>query len=298
MADDTSIDRTKVTFSQAEGLEPLPASLALGKLSPEARSLIWSAVYNDLNKQSEYINDVYLGGNHYISGKWVNILRDKHVGKDFNPVDEFGTDFTFHKKRLKCLIMEGEFNKVFDFLIFVMRHSNCPYEFSEKIQWALTESRSAYRVIVDGPTIIPNATPEEGEAISAAFALTQETGFNGARTHLLGAADALNIGDSAGCVRESIHAVESVAKRLNEDASTELGPALKELEGKIKLHGALKSGFLSIYGYTSDKDGIRHAMLDDQVSVDSVDATFMLGACASFVTYLINKAQKVGIAVD
>ena len=57
----------------------------------------------------------------------------------------------------------------------------------------------------------------------------------------------------------------------------------------------LKAGFSKIYGYTSDKDGIRHALLGGDADVDVVDATFMLGACASFVTYLINKARRSGL---
>jgi hypothetical protein len=35
----------------------------------------------------------------------------------------------------------------------------------------------------------------------------------------------------------------------------ELKDALAALEGKVALHGALKKGFLSIYGYTSAADG-------------------------------------------
>ena len=58
------------------------------------------------------------------------------------------------------------------------------------------------------------------------------------------------------------------------------------------MHGALKKGFLSIYGYTSDEQGIRHPLLDTQAAkVDEADALFMIGACAAFVSYLINKAR-------
>jgi hypothetical protein len=71
--------------------------------------------------------------------------------------------------------------------------------------------------------------------------------------------------------------------------------ALAKLESKVKMHGALKSGFSSIYGFTSDEKGIRHALLEaDAPAVDETDALFMIGACAAFVSYLINKARNAG----
>jgi hypothetical protein len=58
----------------------------------------------------------------------------------------------------------------------------------------------------------------------------------------------------------------------------------------------MKSGFGSLYGYTSDSQGIRHALLDkDAPDVDEADALFMIGACAAFVSYLVNKGRAAGL---
>jgi hypothetical protein len=54
----------------------------------------------------------------------------------------------------------------------------------------------------------------------------------------------------------------------------------------------------SIYGFTSDQNGIRHALLDAEAKVDETHALFMIGACAAFVSYLINKARAAGILVS
>jgi hypothetical protein len=60
----------------------------------------------------------------------------------------------------------------------------------------------------------------------------------------------------------------------------------------------MKQGFNSLYGYTSDEQGIRHPMLDDgTANVDETDAIFMIGACAAFISYLINKARIAGISL-
>jgi hypothetical protein len=95
-------------------------------------------------------------------------------------------------------------------------------------------------------------------------------------------------------VRDSIHAVESVARTLW--PTNKLSDALNQLERSAPIHGALKNGFLSIYGYTSNEQGIRHPLLDARsAKVDEADALFMIGACAAFVSYLINKARSAGL---
>lgn len=86
----------------------------------------------------------------------------------------------------------------------------------------------------------------------------------------------------------------SVAKTL--EPSAELSKALAKLEGSASIHGGLKKAFLAIYGYTSDEKGIRHALIDDaNAKVDEADALFMIGACAAFVSYLINKSRSAGL---
>jgi hypothetical protein len=58
----------------------------------------------------------------------------------------------------------------------------------------------------------------------------------------------------------------------------------------------MKRGFAALYGYTSDAQGIRHAHLNEpSASPDETDALFMIGACAAFVSYLINKARSAGL---
>jgi hypothetical protein len=69
-----------------------------------------------------------------------------------------------------------------------------------------------------------------------------------------------------------------------------------KLEKSVRIHPALGKGFGSLYGFTSDEKGIRHALLDEPVAqVDEADALYMLGSCAAFVSYLINKARQVGL---
>ena len=64
--------------------------------------------------------------------------------------------------------------------------------------------------------------------------------------------------------------------------ANKLREALDQLEHVTTLHGALKKSFLSIYGYTSDEQGIRHPLIDaDAAKFDETDALFMIGACGN-----------------
>ena len=88
------------------------------------------------------------------------------------------------------------------------------------------------------------------------------------------------------------HAVEAAALRLAPETNT-LGGALTELERNRGLNGGLKRAFGQLYGYTSDAEGIRHAMVfENKANVDEADALFMFGACASFVAYLLSRQQE------
>ena len=68
-----------------------------------------------------------------------------------------------------------------------------------------------------------------------------------------------------------------------------LGALLQEFQAKTGLHSSLKAAFSKLYGYTSDADGIRHGLMDDD-KTDFHDAKFMLVACSAFINYINGKS--------
>ena len=102
--------------------------------------------------------------------------------------------------------------------------------------------------------------------------------------------------DFRNSIKESISAIESLCKIICNKPNATLGEALKiiEKDGIVELHPALKEAYLKIYGYASDKDGIRHAMLDKS-TVDLDDAKYMLVSSCAFINYLIAKSIKANI---
>ena len=208
--------------------------------------------------------------------------------------DDFANDAKRLIKETRDVFDNGNYVAIFGWLEFVLKHPACPTKVADDIDGILRFCRAAYRV-AERKVICPIASDTEHASLVKAFADLAATQFNGARAHLGKAASHLTAGAYADSVRESIHAVEAVGRTLDPTADV-LSKALGKLEQNISIHPAMKKGFTSLYAYTSDEKGIRHALLDDSTAkVDETDALFMFGACAAFVSYLINKARSNGL---
>jgi hypothetical protein len=284
MNDDPYADRRRLTFEQAEGVEPLPRQMQPRELSQELRAVLWAHIYESMLCDQVLIDD-------YIDPEWQNILYNAWIVWDREPADEYrGKDLVAY---VKTIIMKQTYVRVLGFIQIVLRHSSCPPGLSNAVNQVLEQCRSAYRVL-DKTTIVPIASDHDADTVQRAFSDLEKQELHGARKHLRSAGSHLTSGDYAASIRESIHAVESVVCLLSD--SSDLKKAMNKLGDVAPIHGALKNGFLAIYGYTSDERGIRHSLLDQrEAPVDEADALFMLGACAAFVSYLINKARNAGL---
>ncbi len=99
-----------------------------------------------------------------------------------------------------------------------------------------------------------------------------------------------NAPDYENSIKESISAVEALCEILTSITGKEasLGKMLKKLEENgVKIHSGLKAAFNSLYGYTSDANGIRHAGNIGGPSSTFEEAKFMLVSCSAFVNYLL-----------
>lgn len=96
--------------------------------------------------------------------------------------------------------------------------------------------------------------------------------------------------DYENSIKESISAVEAICEILTGIKGKEatLGKMLKKIEESgIAIHAGLKSAFNTLYGYTSDANGIRHAGDIGGKSSTFEEAKFMLVSCSAFINYLI-----------
>lgn len=285
MAGDNAPDPRMLTFSQAQGYEPLPQPLALEEISHEARVRLWSLLHVYAS------SDGWAGL--WLKHPWGDMLADVHVELFMETIDTYIPNDNYLLSLEDRVLDQPKFNRIFDFFLKIMRDPRCPGEFITAVAKIFEECRLAYFVDTSHPvTIFPAVSQQEGEALHKTMHELASAGLRAADGHLRKAAEFINQGNWPGSIHQSISAVESVARQLDPDAARTLGPALKSLEKHDALHPALKEGFLKIYGYTSDEPGIRHALLDSgQAKVGQDEAVFMLGACASFASYLWRKHQ-------
>lgn len=286
---DSYQERKRLTFEQAEGAEPLPTQLQLKEVSQELRALLWEVVYKSIAPSPPPV------GRPVLSHPWDKIYYQKHVFRDHKPADEFRNETKKLIDELKIIFFQKYYYlEILGFVQWLLRESACPSGLADQVEGAFRRSRAAYAVF-EGDTIIPVGSDAERDTLARAFADVASSEFHGARTHLRNAGSELTAGNYPESIRESIHAVESVARVLEPGTKT-LGPALGKLERSVRIHPALRIGFDKLYSFANDESGIRHALLDEPVAqVDETDALYMLGSCAAFVSYLINKARGSGL---
>ncbi len=159
----------------------------------------------------------------------------------------------------------------------------------------LERELSGYR-FVQG-VLVPISDPAEVLAIEQASQAAAKAGLQGAHEHIATALGLLGrkpTPDFRNSIKESISAVEAVVNSVSGGKAAGVADAVDALAAKAEIHGALKAAIKQLYGYTSDADGIRHAIME-QANVGFDEAKFMLVACAAFVNFFVSKASKAGL---
>ncbi|MBY5759565.1 hypothetical protein HFO07_23380 [Rhizobium leguminosarum] len=270
--------RKSITFEQAMGIDPLPAQLKLNEVSPVLKSRLWAVIHSQIEKSHGYSSS-------YLNDPMKRVARRYMIERANVLIDEWDNDaYTLIKLWKKHFAPQSTFSDVLGFTEWFVRALRNP-EVSNFVANILIFERAAYR-LEDGD-IIPVASREEGEAIVQAIQLANSSGLDGVRSHITKASTALTAGDFASSVRESIHAVEAVVfNKTGETASFK--DSLKTLNKAQPMHEAFQTALVKLYGYTSNEQGVRHSLFDKgDANVTEKDALFMLGVCASFVTYLL-----------
>jgi len=176
-----------------------------------------------------------------------------------------------------------EWYEAYDFIEFVATFYIKDKKIEMYLNKVLEREMSAFRII--SGTITDIIDQQEIEMIQKALTDDQ---YSAVTAHLKRAfelySDRENP-DYRNSIKESISAVESLAKIITGSEKATLSDVLKVLEKDKKIHGALQKGFSSLYGYTSDEDGVRHAMLNEP-NLSAADAKYFMLSCTSFVNYL------------
>ena len=276
-------------FSERIGAVEAQSVMQLSSMTDAMRNSIWN-----------FLHSIYTEGD---AGWWDPA---EALSRWFFklPVDELPAYNIRRREWIKGKFYGLEWHQAYDFVEFIATYQGArEYTHFSKRQMHQIFNRlfeaelSGYRFL--GGELVPISNGAEVEAIEAAISLAATSGLAGAETHLKAALHLLGTrptADYRNAVKESISAVESVAKQLSKNESQGISGALEELARRVPIHGALKSAFVKLYGYTSDADGIRHAILDEP-NVGFDEAKYMVVSCSAFVRYLATKANAVQLSL-
>jgi len=246
------------------------------------RNQLWSVIYLGFfeinNEQSLVATNDYLGVKNFGVFLYLSFFK--------KPIDNLPNSFEKFVYEIRDYFFRCKWFEVYDFLEFVLDFANGQNylkNIEKRINIVLESELSTYRFIDGVCTDI--TTENEIDEVKEAL----EVGpFEGAQNHLKRALELLydrEKPDYRNSIKESISAVESVARSITNKPKATLGDLLPYLEKQHNLHPALKEAFSRLYGYTSDEGGIRHAMMES-TGLKAADARFFLISCSAFINYL------------
>jgi len=196
-------------------------------------------------------------------------------------------------KQIRNYFFTCQWYEVYDFMEFVegIRSSFFLASKTQEFSEVLAGELSAYRFV--GGKLAPISSEQENRTIERAIAQTSDA-YSPTSEHLRQAVTLLArkpTPDYRNSIKESISAVEAICAVITGDPKATLEQALKVIDSQAPLHSALRSAFEKLYGYTSDAEGIRHALLEEN-RLEQEDAIFMLVTCSAFVSYVIAKRAR------
>jgi hypothetical protein len=271
-------------FSERQGYKPIRDQIQKESVDKQTRTLLWNylkiALWDEWEPyrygwttHSEHVNQLMRRmWVHYFDASLDNL-------REFDPYEANGAYGI-----IKRHFADGKWFEVYDFLEFVVQNwaGDGADEIATGINTILEKQLCAFRFV--GRQIAPITDERELEAVDQAASNAPDT----VRRHISRAVELLSdrsAPDYRNSVKEAISAIEALCQTVTGDKKGTLGKLLGKIEG---LHPAFKSALSNMYGFTSDAEGIRHALLDES-TLTFTDAKFFLVQAAAFVNYISGK---------
>jgi len=280
-------------FSQKIGKSSIREKIQVESIDTKLENRLWNTILND------FFDKISDSSTHLRESDRAQICLI--IWKEFfgNRADEISSQsdgeiyVTGVIKFIKEWFFQSEWFEKYDLIEFLSEIDSGALNigFCEECNDALKREMAGYRIVDE---CIVQITAEE-EIVEIEEALESSSRWDPVNTHLRTSIEYFSNRenpDYRNTIKEAISAVEALCVIITGDKKAKLGQALSNIEKKFKIHGALKNAFSSLYGYSSDSGGIRHSLLEDDISVSFEDAKFMLVSCSAFINYLKVKIEK------
>jgi hypothetical protein len=283
-------------FSKKYGYKTVKSALQTEAIDNDLRNTLWNACCIKF-------------WNYFVDGMIENAPRDYQnlvVSIWLNyfklPIDTIPDTAFEIKKYIRNYFVSCPWYEVYDFIQYLANYEFHDLIVSRKSENFIELCNSIMEQEVGGYRFIAKAiTPitDKHEVAEIEKALKSSGDNDPVVIHLKTALNLLSdrkSPDHRNSIKESISAVEAICNKITGKKNPTLADALKTIGAKIEIHGALKDSFIKLYGYTSDAEGIRHALIEAP-TLDAEDAKFMLISCSAFINYLKVKSSKAGIKI-
>jgi hypothetical protein len=277
-------------FSQRHGHSPVKNAIQIDSMDDALRNSLWNVlqvvVWDSHKSGSSYSYTSHSNLFDLLRAYWRDYFK--------TPVDQIPQYIQDSVKILRDYFFQCSWYEAYDFIEFSSQLLGKSREkFISLCNKVLEREVSGYRLI--DCKITPITSPVELQAVEESIANT--AGNVGANTHLRRALELLSDRqnpDYRNSIKESISAVESVVQAIAGDSSATLGAALKAISEQTPIHPALNKSLSSLYGYTSDSGGIRHALLDEP----NLDFGVFADQCGCNLTFSGSGGRKLAMILS
>ena len=256
-------------------------------ISDELRNRIWNLFFRQ---------EIQAGGlaskrlSQALNGE--STLEEKIIDRMGFLIDSTAKDLTAEAQLKSNILRYFSWFEIYDFidihLSFLAEDDRAKR--IEQYNKLLEQEKAGYRIVAG--EVAPITNESEIRSIEQAASTPYQSVNQHIKKALALYAD-IKAPDYENSVKESISAVEAMCCIITGKDAT-LNKAIEKLKKNgVHIHPALEKAFISLYAYTCDEKGIRHAGIDF-VNAPSEDAKYMLVSCSAFVNYLIEKWSKAG----
>jgi hypothetical protein len=265
----------KLLFSQRHGYTPIKMDIQLESMDDDLRRNLWDWV------------SISLGVDQKKRDMAIHTQLFKRPLDELNHYSHAPDSFSF-RSTLRSYYDAAQWYQIYDLIELSLEHSSDFFreKYIEPFNQILENNLAGYRYI-EG-RITPITSPAQIATIEQAFDDVAPVNFAPVHQHLKKALDFYSNRhkpDYANSVRESVTALESLVKLITGTDTVDMNK-VKQL---LNLDDAkLASSIVSLWGYSNEKPGVRHARGDgDEKSPTASEALLVLSTSATLISYLI-----------
>jgi len=277
-------DRKK-SFSERYGYEKVDNSLVWEDLPLPSRNRLWSRIGGFVLVPNDDDTKTFL------TRLWDRFYRKEiaelwYTSRPFGGYPKTYFDFEGTIKYVKDFFFNDQWFEVFDFIEFFYEYypdKKVIDRYIPSLNSVLEEEKLAYR-IVNG-IVTPQTDKEEIREVEKA--LNPPDKFAPVREHMRKALKLFSDkreADYQNSIKECMSALDSLVSVIKGKKTT-----FPNFVRNLDVHKALKDGFLKLYAWSSDAEGIRHGITGEELKPLMAEARYIYVTVSAFVNYVISK---------